>query len=303
MSDEQEPKPVDPIAAQADRLEKALADLDARKRAAAELEAKNAPHRERLRALEAQVAALPQSERRVVLDAMGRHSVSAAPTPIEPVSQSGFIGAQPPRYQPPRWPLWQSVPKVELWQAVLLTLGIEPTEALKTEARDPEPKSHLQRGRLPHDFFERRRACFLALSTEGPIRPQGPLYSGMLRDARCPVLLAEVAAFLARAGFIVPSEANATEDASAQTGPGGADDGNTWLDGVRDYVVTVQQQERCKSAKEFFAALERLTSEEGSPFEKGTGADRGKLVIRATRAAVAEKTLSNRWKEIREAAA
>lgn len=48
-----------------------------------------------------------------------------------------------------------------------------------------------------------------ALSTEGPIRPQGPLYSGILQSPRCPVLLGEVAAFLARIGEAVPIEMQA----------------------------------------------------------------------------------------------
>lgn len=50
-----------------------------------------------------------------------------------------------------------------------------------------------------------------ALSTEGPIRPQGPLYVGILHSPKCPVLLGEVAAFLARIGEAVPIEMQAAQ--------------------------------------------------------------------------------------------
>jgi hypothetical protein len=79
--------------------------------------------------------------------------------------------------------------------------------------------------------------------------------------------------------------------------------GSTWLDKVRGYVVEFQRQGNYRSAKTLFSALECATGEDGSPFEKGSGTDRGKLVIRATGVAVAGKTLSNRWQEIRREAA
>lgn len=203
--DESESKPIDVISAHADRLEKALADLEARKKAAAEWTADNAPQFQRLEALQAKLDALPQKERREVLDAMGLHRVSAAPKPIEPVRSGGLVGTQSPKTRPPRWPLWQSVPRVALWQAVLLSLDIEPDEALKQEACAAEPTSHLARQRLPREFFARRQDCLRALTAGGPIRPQGPLYGGMLQDPKCSVLLAEVAAFMASVQYEVPT--------------------------------------------------------------------------------------------------
>lgn len=209
--DEQEPTPLDPIAAQADRLEKALAELEARKRAAAEMAAKSAPQLERLTALQAQLEALPQNERREVLDALGLRKVSAAPRPITPLSGGGFVGRPAPQRQPARWALWLTIPRVELWQAVLLSLGIEPDDSLKAEACGRVPDRPLSFNRLSRDFFSRREDCIRALSTEGPIRPQGPLYSGILQSPRCPVLLAEVAAFLVRVGASVPTDMQAAQ--------------------------------------------------------------------------------------------
>ena len=197
---------MDPIAAQADRLEAALADLEARKRAAAELAAKSAPHAERLRALEARVAALPQIERREVLDAIGRKQVSAAPKPIEPLRGGGFPAVAAHRLQAPRWPVWSALPEVELWQAVLLSLGIEPEEGLRDEACGSAPARPHIFSRLPKAYFDRRQDAQRALSTKGPIRPQGPLYVGMLQSPKCAVLLVEVGAFLRLAQYQVPDE-------------------------------------------------------------------------------------------------
>jgi hypothetical protein len=205
-----EPTPLDPFAAQADRLEKALAELEARKKAAAEMAAKSAPHLERWTALQAQLQALPQNERRGVLDAIGLHKVSAVPQPITRLRGGGFVGRPAPQRQPARWALWLTIPRVELWQAVLLSLGIEPDDSLEAEACGRVPDEPLSFNRLSREFFSRREDCLRALSTEGPIRPQGSLYVGMLQSPRCPVLLAEVAAFLARIGATVPIEMQAT---------------------------------------------------------------------------------------------
>lgn len=207
---EEDSTPRAPFAAEADRLEKALAELEARKKAAAEMAAKSAPHLERLTALHAQLQALPQSERREVLDAIGLHEVSAAPQPITRLRGGGFVGRPAPQRQPARWALWLTIPRVELWQAVLLSLGIEPDDSLEAEACGRVPDEPLSFNRLSREFFSRREDCLRALSTEGPIRPQGSLYVGMLQSPRCPVLLAEVAAFLARIGATVPIEMQAT---------------------------------------------------------------------------------------------
>lgn len=207
--DEQKPNPVNPIAAQVERLEKALADLESRKKAAAELAAKSAPDFERLHALQAKLDALPQSERREILDAIGLHKVSAAPKPITSLRGGGFVGRPAPQRQPARWALWLTIPRVELWQAALLSLGIEPDDSLKAEACGRVPDGPLSSTRLSREFFSRREDCMRALSTEGPIRPQGPLYAGMLHSPRCPVLLGDVAIFLARIGETVPIEMQA----------------------------------------------------------------------------------------------
>ena len=112
-----------------------------------------------------------------------------------------------------RWSVWRALARVELWQAVLLSLDIEPESRLRDELiRGPLPKYGRRFGRplLPTDAFDRLSICKQALSYDhGPIRPQGPLYRGILSDSECHVLLAEVAAFLLSAAFTVPDEMRA----------------------------------------------------------------------------------------------
>lgn len=184
----------------ADRLERALREHEARKKAAAELAAQQAPDLERLKALRAQLDALPHNERRAVLDAAGMHHVSAAPKPIEPLRGSGYVLRPSPKAI--RWPAWLALPHVELWQAVALSLGMDPADELRDEVR----RAPSRFSRLPPEFFERLSHCKNALSLDGPIKPQGSLYQGMLQSPACPVLLADVAGFLTLAGFELPEE-------------------------------------------------------------------------------------------------
>ena len=72
------------------------------------------------------------------------------------------------------------------------------------------PSSYSGLGRLFADYLDRLTVCKKALSLDGPISPQGGLYSGVLEDPCCAVLLAEVAAFIALAGFTVPDEMRGT---------------------------------------------------------------------------------------------
>ena len=207
MKDESTPR--DPLAATADALEKALAELDARKQAAAELAATNAPQVERLRGLEKRLATLPQRERREVLDAMGLHHVSAVPPPIERVLGSGPMRG--PRTLPMErpsapiaWGMWLAVPKVALWEAVALVLGINP-KALQfhsagwagggTSGPFFEPTSFPNEWKR-EDFLNSLSFAKKATGYQSPIAlPMGYLASGS-----SDVALREVVAFFQNAG-------------------------------------------------------------------------------------------------------
>ena len=111
----------------ADRLEQALARLEANKKAAASMAAGIDPELERLAALNNKLEALPQSERRQVLDAMGLNYVSAAPNPITPLRGLSYTPAsRPPEPPPIDWRYWRHNPAVKQWEACALSLNINP---------------------------------------------------------------------------------------------------------------------------------------------------------------------------------
>ena len=82
-----------PAALEPVTLEQALAELKAKKAAAAERAVLYEPERKRRAALQAELDALPQHERRAVRDAAGFTQVSAAPRPLEPLRSSGSLAA------------------------------------------------------------------------------------------------------------------------------------------------------------------------------------------------------------------
>lgn len=82
----------------AERLERGLQDSKKLKRAAAASAAEMAPELKRLAALYKKLEALPQNERRKVLDAAGLRHVSAAPKPITPLR--GLSSYTPPSRPP-----------------------------------------------------------------------------------------------------------------------------------------------------------------------------------------------------------
>ena len=117
----------DKSSSHADRLEQALRGLDASKRAAADMAASIEPELERLATLNEQLEALPQSERRQVLDAMGLKHVSAAPKPITPLRGSSYIHPRTPAALPDiDWRYWRHIPEVKQWEACALSLNINP---------------------------------------------------------------------------------------------------------------------------------------------------------------------------------
>lgn len=112
-------------------LEDALAELEAKKARTAEYIAKHAPEIEaataKRKALNAKLAALPQKERRQVLDAAGLKHVSAAPPPLEPIRSSGYTQPRTPAALPAiDWHYWGHMPEIRQWEACALSLNINP---------------------------------------------------------------------------------------------------------------------------------------------------------------------------------
>ena len=123
--------------------------------------------------------------------------ISNAPPPITPLRGGSWA---PPKLKPARWQVWRLMPSVALWQAVCLSLDIEPDEHLK----DGATRVRSDHSRLPADYWDRLMVCLSNLSvTHGPIRVHGPLYRGM-KNPNCSVLLSEIAAFAIDCAWPIP---------------------------------------------------------------------------------------------------
>jgi hypothetical protein len=188
-------------------LEDALAEIEASNAKAAELKAKQAPELiaeavERT-ALNARLAALPQKQRRQVLDAAGLNHVSAAPPPITPVS--GRSAAQPPKPAAPLsidWHFWCNMQTVKLWQACALTVGLDP-DRLRPHPQawmaGPGSGSVFDGKSFPSQEIEAKYEKALRLAENavsymnGPIFPKGTPHHGSNKEKT--VLLSEVATF------------------------------------------------------------------------------------------------------------
>lgn len=151
-------KPADPVS-----LEQALIDATARAKAYADREEERAIEADKRDKLQSQLEALPQHERRRVLDAIGLHDVSAAPRPIAPIKSS--LSRRPNPFNTEvkgatDWGYWRNVATVEIWQALLLSLNIEPTGKGWLLDNAPGrtgdiPREYLDRNGL-NDEFDRR---------------------------------------------------------------------------------------------------------------------------------------------------
>lgn len=181
-------------------LEAALRENELRKIEAKKYGDAMAPELDKQIVLQAKLDALPQRERRQVLDAMGLKHVSAAPPPITPLRGAGVAPSRQPL--PANWNKWKFIPKCELWKAVCLTLDIEPD----SEKHDIRGWLQSRRGfpyGFPTDFPDRLQVAQANVSTNGPIHPQS-LYRGVLNNPHADVLLSDVATFAIRCEWTIP---------------------------------------------------------------------------------------------------
>lgn len=166
-----------------------------------------------------------------------RHELLGATFPRHRVKTSAFVhwASQKPLFQPlpaqlqsliaanpaqgisasvggrANWAKWKLIPRTDIWKAVCLSFDREPND----DIYEPMLRSRGSFTRSNQNLQDRLEILQANLSTNGPIRPQGPLYQGMLQSPGCLVLLSEVAAFLTAKGIEVPTEmvafAGATE--------------------------------------------------------------------------------------------
>ena len=77
---------------------------------------------------------------------------------------------------------------------------------------------------------------------------------------------------------------------------------DNWRKLAKDYMVQKLRAGRYSTAKELDAALRACVNEPDTPFEAGTGDNRGHLVLRKTGKKLDLKTIQNNWQELRNSA-
>lgn len=75
----------------------------------------------------------------------------------------------------------------------------------------------------------------------------------------------------------------------------------TWWDVSSRYIVEVMQSGQYATCKELYRALEAKAGPD-TPFDKGTGANRGSLFVREIAQSLSMKTVQNEWQKLRELA-
>ena len=75
----------------------------------------------------------------------------------------------------------------------------------------------------------------------------------------------------------------------------------TWWDVSSPYIVDVMRAGQYATCKELYRALEAKAGPD-SPFDKGTGVNRGSLFVRESARALDVKTVQNKWQTLRELA-
>lgn len=75
----------------------------------------------------------------------------------------------------------------------------------------------------------------------------------------------------------------------------------TWWDVSSPYIVDVMRAGQYTTCKELYRALEAKAGPD-SPFDKGTGVNRGSLFVREIARALDVKTVQNKWQKLRELA-
>jgi hypothetical protein len=97
------------------------------------------------------------------------------------------------------------------------------------------------------------------------------------------------------AGFAFP---NAPQPAPLVTSSKNTIKRRTWRDVALPYVVDIFKAGNFTTAKALYSAVESKAGKD-SPFERGTDANRGKLVVRELSKTVSLKTIQNKWSAIK----
>ena len=184
------------------------------------------------------------------------------------------------------------------------------------------PDENMLHARMKHDWalgvglIEAVRAGRLCVSdhrTRLPLRPDAPsvdVLSGL-------VSVSNLRKFVADLGYQLQiASLGRTETDAAQAGGFGSQATTSssatvtrhkarrrsWWDVAGPYVVKVMQDGQYATAKELYKQLLE-TAGSNSPFDRGTGPNRGDLFVREIAVTLALKTVQNSWSDLLNAAA
>ena len=308
-------------------LEEALADLEARKAAVAEWKRQHGPALDAATAkndaLNARVAALSQEDPRQVFDAAGMKHVSAAPPPLEHIRGSGYSQPNKPP-KPIDWGHWGFLRDcdVSLWQAVALSVNINPDAVQLDRAGEDFSKrlgiaiAHGASGSLP------LTPCYANQPVSAVILARFAAWCVKIELADLPPELVAMALQPAPVAPTAPAQNTATPapvvaasdvpvpltTAPAQTAkPAPVETAKRKakkpsIETVAlDYMREAYKVAQFQSSAAFHKHLIKTAGANGSPFEKGTGGNAGKLFCPAASTFFDVGTLGKIWAKIRAA--
>lgn len=141
--------------------------------------------------------------------------VSNAPPPISPLRvRGGFVPRKSESDRLPRWSKWRLMPEVKEWEAVALSLNIEP-EKIKTDRNSWMGAAHpFDEG----DEFNDRLEILNKHASNRTYFPT-PCILNMGNWYQYEVRLDEFAAWCAHVGFAIPPELSALAKAATQAAP------------------------------------------------------------------------------------
>ena len=140
--------------------------------------------------------------------------VSNAPPPITPLRGGGYIPKPSTNDRLPRWNKWRLMPEVKEWEAVALSLNIEP-EKIKTDSNAWMGAAHpFDEG----DDFNDRLEILKKHASNRTYFPT-PCILNMANWYQCEVRLDEFAAWCIHVGFAIPPELSALAKAAPQAAP------------------------------------------------------------------------------------
>jgi hypothetical protein len=213
---------------------------------------------------------------------------------------------------PMDWEMWRSMATVKLWEALVLSIGENPTRPMPSASESEVNVKYHTRLRVADSHR-------LSGGTLAPILIVDPG-----QEER--VNLALFASWALSLGWQLPDEFPRSDANSATAAPikpfrndaVAADHSaplavptavskvakqprKTWRDVAWKYIVNRMRAGKFPTAVELNYALHNEAGGDGSPFEKGEGQHRGSLWVSEISRPLALKTIQNHWKELKAA--